>query len=160
MLASDAFAGALVRDQGLKLAALLFNCCEPEAITVALRHVHGCENPSQLWGRLQRANVCLGAYANRLTAVAPDWTFEGSPEPQQPLRTDLDPAHCSDVVRTWIDDNHVRIIGGCCGIIPEHIAHLHNRSFDDPSKGLAVDPSHGVKGTLRDLSAQRPMLSK
>jgi S-methylmethionine-dependent homocysteine/selenocysteine methylase len=123
MLASAAFVGALdaadaIRVQGLKLSALLFNCCEPEVITVALRHVHGCEYPSQLWGRLRMANVCLGAYANRLTAEAPDWTFEGSPEPQ-PLRTDLDPAHYSE-----INDYHVKIIGGCCGITPEHIAHL------------------------------------
>lgn len=137
MLASAAIAGALdaadtLSDRGLHLSALLFNCCEPEAITAALKRVHGSESPSQLRVRLQRANVRLGAYANRFTAVPPDWTFGGTSEPQ-PFRTDLDPAHYGDVVRTWIKEYHVTIIGGCCGITPDHIAHLHDRFFDDPS---------------------------
>jgi S-methylmethionine-dependent homocysteine/selenocysteine methylase len=138
MLASDAFASAMDAadkfcDQGLRLSSLLFNCCEPEAITAALRQIHEGENPTHLWGRLQRANVRLGAYANRLTAVAPDWTFEGSSEPQS-FRTDLDPNHYGDVVWTWIKEYHVTVIGGCCGITPDHIAHLHSRFIDDSAR--------------------------
>jgi homocysteine S-methyltransferase len=74
---------------------------------------------------LKSEGILLGAYANRLTQVDPNWTMADSEAPQ-PLRTDLDPAdYCTDYVAHWVALN-VQIIGGCCGISPEHIAYIND----------------------------------
>jgi Homocysteine/selenocysteine methylase (S-methylmethionine-dependent) len=39
-------------------------------------------------------------------------------------RIDLDPETYADHVLTWIDHG-ATVIGGCCEISPQHIAHLH-----------------------------------
>lgn len=79
---------------------------------------------------LLAAQKCvLGAYANRLTPVAPDWSLEESAAPQ-PMREDLSPErYCTQFVEQWVRDcQQLRIVGGCCGMTPEHIAAL-KRSF-------------------------------
>jgi S-methylmethionine-dependent homocysteine/selenocysteine methylase len=122
------------RMRRVRVSAILFNCCEPEAITSALEEIHhrnsheGRES-SSLWSRrLRPYGTRLGAYANRLTPVPPGWTMEGSSEPQ-PFRADLDPVEYGDIVETWIRSFGVTIVGGCCGITPQHIQHLHDRFF-------------------------------
>ena len=100
---------------------ILFNCCEPEAITLALARIRA---DADLVERLGSRQVRLGAYANRLTPVDPDWTLETSDAPQ-PFRKDVDEQHYwDDFVRLWIHDLGVQIVGGCCGITPEHIAYI------------------------------------
>lgn len=64
----------------------------------------------------------LGAYANRLTPVDPDWTLESS-EGAQAMRDDLCPNKYScEFVNLW--RGSVQLIGGCCGIGPDHISVL------------------------------------
>jgi len=102
----------------------LFNCCEPEAITISLARIAA---DKQLQERLQQSQVLLGAYANRLTVVDPNWTFAESEAPQ-PFRDDLDETHYwTDFVRLWTSNLGVKLVGGCCGMTPEHIAYIHSR---------------------------------
>lgn len=106
------------------MVAVLFNCCEPEAITIALGRI---KDNQALSSRLQSSNILLGAYANRLTAVDPNWSMAES-EAAQPFRKDLSQEHYwNDFVRLWTTKFGVRLVGGCCGITPEHIAYLRAR---------------------------------
>jgi S-methylmethionine-dependent homocysteine/selenocysteine methylase len=101
--------------------AILFNCSEPEAISKALERIHA---DSELLKLLKNRSILLGAYANRLTQVDPNWTLADS-EASQPLRNDLDEKrYWEDFVKVWIDRLGVQIIGGCCGITPEHIRYI------------------------------------
>lgn len=105
--------------------AILFNCCEPEAITIALARIAA---NIELSSRLKKSKVLLGAYANRLTTVDPQWSLVGS-EAAQPFRQDLDEGHYwSEFVKVWTsDDLGVKLVGGCCGMTPEHISFIHNQ---------------------------------
>jgi S-methylmethionine-dependent homocysteine/selenocysteine methylase len=103
---------------------ILFNCSEPEAITIALEAIKANVGLSNT---LSKSRVLLGAYANRLTPVASDWALKESVGPQ-PMRDDLDPErYYIDFVSSWVNDLNVQLIGGCCGITPEHIAYLQDK---------------------------------
>ena len=106
----------------------MFNCCEPEAVTIALGRVRADKDLSV---RLKMSKVLLGAYANRLLAVDPNWSLAEADGPQ-PFRNDLDPQHYwDDFVSQWTTDFGVQVVGGCCGITPEHISYLRHRlQFD------------------------------
>ena len=107
-----------------KVLAILFNCSEPEAISKCLKAVH---ESSDLTSLLKQRRIKLGAYANRLKAVDPDWTLADSEE-AQPMRVDLSPEeYFHDFVSSWTRDLGVHIVGGCCGITPEHILLLRNK---------------------------------
>ena len=102
---------------------VLFNCAEPESITQALKSIH---DDATLQQRLRDQGVLTGAYANRLTAVDPNWSLEESEAPQA-TRTDLSINRYSDeFVSSWIQDLGAQVVGGCCGITPEYIAYIHN----------------------------------
>jgi len=141
--------------------AVLFNCCEPEAISKALKEMKANQHIQQyLHHPLSKQSVSdqllderppkifLGAYANRLTPVDPQWTLEGSEE-AQPMRNDLSPSQYAQFVKQWHgdcgnchhtcsaegdDSRHtstmtneiggLQLIGGCCGIGPDHISAL------------------------------------
>ena len=103
------------------MLAILFNCAEPEAITEALKNIKA---DLELQKRLDDAGILVGAYANRLTAVDPDWTMANSDAPQ-PFRGDLDERqYWEDFVQLWIKDLGIQVVGGCCGITPEHISYI------------------------------------
>ena len=107
----------------VSVLAILFNCSEPEAITLALAKIAA---DSELLDRLNDRNVLLGAYANRLTQVDPNWTLQASEMPQ-PFRTDLDESHYwTEFVKLWIEKLNVKLVGGCCGFTPEHISFIKN----------------------------------
>ena len=97
------------------IMGVLFNCSEPEAITIALQQVRN--DPSL-------KNIILGAYANRLTPVASDWTIQESDGPQE-MRSDLTPdEYYNKFVSKWVTQYNTQLVGGCCGIAPEHIEYL------------------------------------
>lgn len=98
-----AMAAALALELGA--AALLFNCSQPEVMAAAVRQVAGAAIP-------------IGVYANAFPPQSEEATAN---ETVLPIREDLDPAGYMGWVEKWLDEG-ASIIGGCCGIGPEHIA--------------------------------------
>ncbi len=97
--------------------AILVNCAMPEAVTRALPEVvaaiDGIGGPGPV----------IGAYANgfppKPEVYAPNSVILGR-------RDDLTPTGYAAHVDQWIDLG-ATIVGGCCGIHPEHIAELARR---------------------------------
>jgi methionine synthase I (cobalamin-dependent) len=110
----------------INLLGILFNCATPEAITLALGSIHSNQS---LRDKLQAKNIRLGAYANRLTPVPPNWSLkDNSSSAPQPFRTDLDPdQYYEHFVKHWVEDLNAGIVGGCCGITPEHMQLLYDK---------------------------------
>ncbi len=102
--------------EGLPVEAFLFNCCVPEAVSAAL--------PA-----LRAATVRpVGAYANALAGFKSDYVIgsqvgEGG---ETPARNDLSPAAYARFAAEWRALG-ADILGGCCGIGPDHIAELRSR---------------------------------
>ncbi len=97
----------------LGAAAVLFNCSQPEVMAPAL--VVARDTLAAQDGAIQ-----IGAYAN---AFQPKNESIQANEGVSDLRTDLDPPDYLGFTRDWVDRG-ATIIGGCCGIGPEHIAAL------------------------------------
>jgi S-methylmethionine-dependent homocysteine/selenocysteine methylase len=98
---------------GLAVDAFLFNCCTPEAVTAALPALRAATGQS------------VGAYANALTGFKADYVMgsQGGEGGETPARDDLDPAAYLRFARDWRALG-ADVIGGCCGIGPDHIAEL------------------------------------
>lgn len=96
------------------VSAILFNCCQPEVIEQALLV------SADTLKKLDLTEIRLGAYANAFPPQPKDATAnDGLDE----LRPDLTP----EAYLPWADKWRAcgaSIIGGCCGIGPEHIAKL------------------------------------
>lgn len=102
----------------LGVDAILFNCCQPEIIQQALKVANA---------RLQKLDstqIKLGAYAN---AFPPQSTDAAANKGLNELRKDIDPQAYLDWAQQWTK-NGASLIGGCCGIGPEHI-HALNQHF-------------------------------
>ncbi len=106
---SVADAVAAVQD---RVAAVLFNCSPPEAITIALGHVHAALDPE--------TDILTGGYAN---AFVPKQEGYAANEVVLGRREDLTPAEYHDICAGWIASGS-SIVGGCCHMFPEHIAAL------------------------------------
>lgn len=107
----------------VNLHGILFNCSQPEAVTLALKELRASD---QAVSSLEQHQVKIGAYPNRLTAIPDDWTIAESSEPQA-MRTDLEIEEYCRIVSHWVNDLGVEIVGGCCGIGPEYISAIHKR---------------------------------
>lgn len=100
----------------LGAGALLFNCSQPEVMAAALDTARatfaaaGVETP-------------FGAYAN---AFPPQPEEATANDGLDPLRPDLDPPGYLSFAQDW-QARGASLIGGCCGIGPEHIAVLNTR---------------------------------
>lgn len=93
----------------IKADAVLFNCCQPEVILKAIIQI-----------KALLPDIKIGAYANAFppqddTATANDGLDE--------VRTDLSPELYLNFAQQWKQAG-ARLIGGCCGISPAHIAKL------------------------------------
>jgi len=97
----------------LGAAAVLFNCSQPEVMAPAL------EVARDTLAELDAA-IEIGAYAN---AFQPKDESTQANEEVSDLRTDLDPPGYLGFARDWMARG-ATIVGGCCGIGPEHIAAL------------------------------------
>jgi len=95
----------------LPVSAFFVNCCSPESITAAM--------PA-----LARLGQPAGGYANAFRPVPKDWVMDR--DGLLPLRDDLDPGHYADHAARW-QASGARILGGCCGTGPSHIAALAAR---------------------------------
>jgi S-methylmethionine-dependent homocysteine/selenocysteine methylase len=93
--------------------AILFNCSQPEVMNAAVLAAAGTIAHAH-------AATRIGVYAN---AFAPE---SGAVEPYagiSELRPDVSAARYLDWARLWVRSG-ATIIGGCCGIGPDHIAAL------------------------------------
>ena len=102
---------ALAALDGIAVEAALLNCTQPESISIALPELR--RNTSKL----------VGGYANAFRPVPENW--ERDPTWYTDLRGDLDPERYAAFVSRWLDGG-ADIVGGCCGIGPEHIARIRD----------------------------------
>ncbi len=98
---------AAVDAVGGDVAAVLFNCSQPEVMGAAVE---------QAAERLDGA-AAVGAYANAFPLIAEEATAN---EVLLEIRHDLDPRSYARFAQSWVDRG-ASIIGGCCGIQPDHI---------------------------------------
>ncbi|MGO1078802.1 homocysteine S-methyltransferase family protein [Inquilinus sp. CA228] len=93
--------------------AVLFNCSQPEvmgdAVTAAAQVIGAARSP-----------VRIGVYAN---AFPPQPEDAAANDGLSELRADLDPDRYLGWIRRWAGLG-ASLVGGCCGIGPEHIARL------------------------------------
>lgn len=94
--------------------AILFNCCQPEIIQQALAVA---QSSLQKSGAEQ---IKLGAYAN---AFPPQPKNATANEQLNELRNELDPQAYLQWAKQW-QQSGATLLGGCCGIGPEHISAL------------------------------------
>jgi S-methylmethionine-dependent homocysteine/selenocysteine methylase len=107
----ESVAEALAALDGLAIDAVLFNCTPPEAIDVALPEIRAC------------AGGKIGAYANAFLPVPKQWVMAS--DGLNPTRPELDAARYGQFAAGWLKDG-IDIVGGCCGIGPEHIRRLRD----------------------------------
>lgn len=90
--------------------AVLFNCCQPEVILQAIVAIKP----------LLPNDVEIGAYAN---AFPPQNSEATANDGLDEVRADLNPALYLKFAQEW-QEAGATLLGGCCGIGPEHIAEL------------------------------------
>ncbi|MDC5430952.1 homocysteine S-methyltransferase family protein [Acinetobacter baumannii] len=90
--------------------AVLFNCCQPEVILQAIKEIKG----------LIPESVQIGAYAN---AFPPQDESATANDGLDEIRKDLDARAYLGFAKQW-QQAGASLVGGCCGIGPEHIAEL------------------------------------
>lgn len=93
-------------------AALLFNCSQPEVMEAAVRAAGAELGPD--------SPIRIGVYANAFPPMAADAEANSA---LCPIRADLTPEGYGRFAAAWHDAG-ASILGGCCGIGPEHIAAL------------------------------------
>jgi len=100
----------------LGAGALLFNCSQPEVMAAALDTVRATFAAAGV-------EIPFGAYAN---AFPPQPEEATANDGLDPLRPDMDPPGYLSFAQDW-QARGASLIGGCCGIGPEHIAVLNAR---------------------------------
>ena len=103
-------AAAKLKD--LPVSGILANCAAPESIDAAMPE-------------LAKLGKVAGGYANTFQEVPKDWVMDGKKPTDGllKLREDLDPEHYAAHAKAWLAAG-ARVIGGCCGTGPAHIARL------------------------------------
>lgn len=101
----------------LHAEALLFNCSRPEVMAPAVAEARAA------------TGLELGVYAN---AFEPGDSTGGANVGLSRLRADTDPQGYLEWARQWVDLG-ASLVGGCCGIGPEHIACLSAAFKSHPS---------------------------
>jgi len=100
----------------IKAQAVLFNCSQPEvmgpAVTIAAQTLRALGGPA--------GEMKIGVYAN---AFVPLRVTTAANAELSNLRVDVTPAVYLDWARDWVNRG-ASIVGGCCGIGPEHIVEL------------------------------------
>ncbi|WP_117234689.1 homocysteine S-methyltransferase family protein [Vibrio maerlii] len=92
--------------------AVLFNCSVPEVMEQALADSNEIMNRCSV-------SMTLGAYANSFSAIQSDHEANDTLQAMRPLS----PLEYLAFAQRWYEAG-ARIIGGCCGIGPEHIEEL------------------------------------
>jgi S-methylmethionine-dependent homocysteine/selenocysteine methylase len=105
----ESVASAAAEARALDAGTLLFNCSPPEVMEAAILEARAAVPAGQV----------LGVYANAFVPRAREAANEGL----SGLRDDTGPDAYLDCARQWVRAG-ASIVGGCCGIGPEHIAAL------------------------------------
>ncbi len=92
--------------------AILFNCSQPEIMAGAVEAARSIRDA-------RGSSARIGVYANAF----PPQRDEAANEGLSDIRADLTPARYAQFAQEW-RGHGADIIGGCCGIGPEHIAAL------------------------------------
>lgn len=113
-------ADAVARTLAAGAAGVLFNCSQPEAmgeaIVAARRVIDASATPT----------AGLGVYANAFLPEPPsDEPYAGISS----IRDDLDPGNYLKWIKRWVGQG-ATLVGGCCGIGPEHIAAIRDAGED------------------------------
>jgi S-methylmethionine-dependent homocysteine/selenocysteine methylase len=91
--------------------ALLFNCSEPEVMEPAIVEARSVLPDA----------IAVGAYANAFEEKEDEYAANDVILDHRP---ELDDGGYTEFVERWLDAG-TEIVGGCCGIMPEHIGRLH-----------------------------------
>lgn len=105
---------AVVTLADLNVEAILFNCCQPEVIEQAL------EVAQSILHQKDALQIKLGAYAN---AFPPQPKDAAANDSLNEVRDDLTPPAYLAWAKKW-QAQGATLIGGCCGIGPEHIKQM------------------------------------
>jgi len=95
-----------------QISAILFNCSQPEEMTAAVTRA------GQVLGN--NKDIAIGAYANAFPAVPEDAEANAGITEE---RVEITPGRYREFCAEWVDAGAI-IIGGCCGIGPDHISEL------------------------------------
>ncbi|MEM8500641.1 MAG: homocysteine S-methyltransferase family protein [Pseudomonadota bacterium] len=98
---------------GKTVQGILFNCSQPEMITVALKELH------ELLPSIDKLFE-TGGYGNAFT---PRGKKAEANSDIADMRDELTPEHYADFTNIW-HQLGASVLGGCCGIGPEHIARV------------------------------------
>ncbi len=98
-----------------------FNCSVPEVMLQALKE-------AQAIMKQHSRSLTLGVYANNFVPIPTDYSANSQ---SQPMR-ELSPAAYLEYVKQWAQAGAV-LIGGCCGIGPEHIQALSHWKAENKS---------------------------
>lgn len=91
-------------------SGIFFNCSQPEVMGAAVRAARQAASEAG-------ASTIIGVYANAFAPEPPsDTPYAGISD----IRADLDPENYLKWIERWLADG-ASIVGGCCGIGPEHI---------------------------------------
>jgi S-methylmethionine-dependent homocysteine/selenocysteine methylase len=100
-------------------AALLFNCCAPQAVTAALRAL-GPQPPA----------LRTGGYANGFRQTTSSWLAGGEQQlasitcaAEHDAEGTVTPEAYRAHAAQWVEAG-ATVLGGCCGVGPEHIRRL------------------------------------
>ena len=102
---------------GAAPSAVLFNCSQPEVMDDAVRAV-----VAHFAGKAMPPLV--GVLANAFPLI--EKTYSGANASLHDLRTDITPAAYADYAVKWAASG-AGIIGGCCGIAPDHLREVKMR---------------------------------
>lgn len=97
--------------------AILFNCCQPEVIAKAIQVTRATLIS------LNAGKIEIGAYAN---AFPPQPKNAMANEGLDVVREDMSPSAYLNWAQQWRQEG-ATLIGGCCGIGPDHIALLSEK---------------------------------
>ena len=110
----ESVSAAAALAQAAGAGALLFNCSYPEVMEAAVVEAAAA---------LGESPIALGVYAN---GFGPPPSGYSANAELRDIRADLGPDQYTDWARRWVTAG-ATMVGGCCGIGPEHVAELARR---------------------------------
>lgn len=119
----EAIADAFAFLEGLNVQAVLANCTSPESLSRAIPQLTACGRPA-------------GGYANAFLPI-PETFKPAKTITQLSAREDLTPAAYGAFAMDWVEKG-AAIVGGCCEVGPQHIAHLRQLLEDGGNELVAA----------------------